>query len=77
MHAHLAIVALLEGLGVISLARVLGLSDEAIQAVVDDAEVAAEGSLARHKLCRKGQLPVRQVEGGPVLCLFEHPIHRL
>ena len=71
---HLGVVTLLQSLSVISLPGALGLGNEAIQAVVDDSQVCSEAPLPRHQYSSPWQVPVGDVEGGPVLSLLQHSI---
>lgn len=77
MHAYLGIVPSLQGLSIICLARILGLRYQVIQAVIDDFQVGVELALPGDQVLGKGQVPVGDVEGGPVLCLFQNTVHCL
>ena len=71
---HLGVVPGLQGLSIICLPSVLGLSNEIIQAVIDDSQISVELALAWHQILGEGQVPIGDVECGSVLCLFQHPI---
>ena len=62
-EAHLGVVALLKSLCIICLPGTLGLGDEPIQALVDDAQVCSEASLPGHQHSRSWQVPIGDVEG--------------
>lgn len=75
--AHLGVVSALQRLRIICIACALGLSNEAVQALIDNGQVSPECTLPRHDVCCKGQVPVGEVEGGSMFCLLQHAIHCL
>ena len=73
----LGVVPGLQSLHIVCLAGLLCAGDEAVQAVIDDFQVCVELPLAGHNVARYGDVPVGYIEGGPVLCLLQHPVHSL
>ena len=74
---HAGVVPGRQGLRVVLAAGGPGALDQAVQAGVEQLQVGTEGALPGDEGGGQGQVPVRDVERGPVLRLLQHAVHGL